>query len=235
MDEDYPTAETHLTQALNLCHRLAVRNKELILTYLIPCHLLTTHTLPSAALLEPYPRLQALFSPLARCIKLGDLAGFDAALAHGEEKFVRRRIYLTLERGRDIALRNLFRKVFLNGGLVGEDEAKTRRTRIPISEFETAITLSMDGNRLVAKNNGHAGKAGTNGASKSRSKHDRDEVECLLANMIYKVGLSLEMIHYNTVRGLHTDYRQNLMKGYIAQNANMVVLSKGEAFPGTGT
>ena len=154
---------------------------------MIPCHLLTTHTLPSAALLEPYPRLQKLFSPLARCIKLGDLAGFDTALAHGEEEFVRRRIYLTLERGRDIAIRNLFRKVFLNGGFIGEDETKTRRTRIPISEFEGAITMSMDVNRLTAKNNGKAGKIGANGASKSRSTPDRDEVECLLANMIYKV------------------------------------------------
>ena len=105
----------------------------LILTYLIPCHLLTTHTLPTLALLSPYPRLQDLFVPLSRSIKKGDLAGFDAALAAGEDEFVKRRIYLTLERGREIALRNLLRKVFLAGGFEESKDPNAtpvRRTRI---------------------------------------------------------------------------------------------------------
>jgi hypothetical protein len=88
----------------------------LILTYLVPCHLLTTHTLPSRKLLEPYPRLQRLFLPLAKHIKKGELHAFDLDLLENEDEFVRRRIYLTLERGRDIALRNLLRKVFIAGG-----------------------------------------------------------------------------------------------------------------------
>jgi hypothetical protein len=138
----------------------------LILTYLIPCHLLTTHTLPTFTLLQPYPRLQTLFLPLSRCIKKGDLSGFDAALVAGEDEFVKRRIYLTLERGRDIALRNLLRKVFISGGF---EEAKdpgaapVRRTRIPVAEFGAAISIG------------------------SKETMDNDEVECLLANMIYKV------------------------------------------------
>ncbi len=87
----------------------------------------------------------------------------------GEEEFVKRRIYLTLERGRDIALRNLFRKVFLAGGF---EEAKTggppvRRTRIPVSEFGAAIRVGM---------------------REGGERMESDEVECLLANMIYKVS-----------------------------------------------
>jgi hypothetical protein len=141
----------------------------LILTYLIPCHLLTTHTLPTQALLAPYPKLQKLFLPLSRCIKKGDLSGFDAALVAGENEFVKRRIYLTLERGRDIALRNLLRKVFIAGGY---EEAKdptaapVRRTRIPVAEFGAAISIG------------------------SKETIESDEVECLLANMIYKVSRS---------------------------------------------
>ena len=150
--------------------------RRLILTYLIPCHLLNTHTLPTSILLAPYPRLQALFADLGTSIKRGDLAGFDSALAAGEDEFVKRRIYLTLERGRDIALRNLFRKVFLAGGL---EEAKdgappTRRSRIPVEEFAVAIRLA------------------------SRSQDDpleTDEVECLLANMIYKVSFPFFLRH----------------------------------------
>ncbi|MCJ1418090.1 COP9 signalosome (CSN) subunit [Xylographa parallela] len=173
LEEDYvqPTAqkaEEYLTDAWNMCHRGAQRNRELILTYLIPCHLLTTHTLPTAHLLAPYPRLQKIFSDLGQSVRRGDLAGFDEALANGEDEFVKRRIYLTLERGRDIALRNLLRKVYLVGGF---EEPKggappLRRTRVPVAEFCAALRL---GNKTL---NHHL---------------ENDEVECLLANMIYKV------------------------------------------------
>lgn len=144
----------------------------LILTYLIPCHLLTTHTLPTTTLLASYPRLRGLFNPLAVAIKRGDLASFDAALTAGEAQFVHRRIYLTLERGRDIALRNLFRKVYLAGGYEplkdGQTDAdRLMRTRIPLAEFTAAIRLSL-------------GETAMQGP-------DNDEVECLIANMIYKV------------------------------------------------
>ncbi|KXX82925.1 Protein CSN12 [Madurella mycetomatis] len=189
-EENYVEAERHLTEAWSLCHKDAIRNKELILTYLIPCHLITTHTLPTEKLLAPYPRLQKLFLPLCRCIKRGQLHLFDLALQEGEDEFVKRRIYLTLERGRDVALRNLLRKVFIARGFeeAKEGEKPVRRTRVPIAEFAAAISLG------------------------SQEKIDNDEVECLLANMIYK----------------------GLMKGYISRQHQMVVLSKSGAFPGTG-
>ena len=142
----------------------------MILTYLIPCHLLTTHTLPTRELLSPYSQLQKLFLPLCQAIKKGELHAFDIALQEGEDEFVKRRIYLTLERGRDIALRNLLRKVFVAGGFEPpkEEGAKPlRRTRIPVDEFVAAISLG------------------------SQQMLDPDEVECLLANMIYKVSDAL--------------------------------------------
>ncbi|KAL1878615.1 hypothetical protein VTK73DRAFT_7696 [Phialemonium thermophilum] len=191
LEENYVEAEKHLTEAWTLCHKDAKHNKELILTYLIPCHLITTHTLPSRKLLEPYPRLQKLFLPLSRYIKRGDLHSYDLALQEGEPEFVKRRIYLTLERGRDIALRNLLRKVFIAGGFEEPKqpgEKPIRRTRVPVAEFAAAIRLG------------------------SQERLDTDEVECLLANMIYK----------------------NLMKGYISRERGIVVLSKAGAFPGTG-
>jgi hypothetical protein len=79
---------------------------------------------------------------------------------------VKRRIYLTLERGRDIALRNLLRKVFIARGFedTKEGEKPVRRSRVPIAEFAAAISLG------------------------SQEKVDNDEVECHLANMIYKVS-----------------------------------------------
>ncbi|KAI1167034.1 PCI domain-containing protein [Nemania serpens] len=189
LEENYVEAEKHLEMAWLMCHKDAQRNLELILTYLIPCRLLTTHTLPSPKLLEPFPRLQKLFMPLARAIKKADLREFDIALRDSEDEFIKRRVYLTLERGRDIVLRNLLRKVFLAGGFeeAKDGAAPVRRTRIPIIEFTAAVQMS------------------------SGEAIDSDEVECLMANMIYK----------------------NLMKGYIAHERGTVVLSKSGAFPGT--
>ncbi|KAJ6119320.1 hypothetical protein N7523_003600 [Penicillium sp. IBT 18751x] len=195
LDENYAEAEKHLATAWSMCHRGASKNRELILTYLIPCHLVTTHTLPSAQLLAPFPRLEKLFRPLSNCIRKGDLVGFDKAMSAGEEEFVKRRIYLPLERGRDIALRNLFRKVFIAGGFeeAKDGEASIRRTRVPVVEFAAALRIGT-----------HA---------TSRTRIDIDEVECLLSNLIYK----------------------GLMKGYIARERGIVVLSKNNsAFPGTG-
>lgn len=90
----------------------------------------------------------------------------------GEDEFVKRRIYLTLERGRDIALRNLLRKVFLAGGFEDSKDGgpPPRRTRVPVAEFGAAIRLG----------------------SKTQDRQlDNDEIECLLANMIYKVWPSV--------------------------------------------
>ncbi|KAL2841389.1 hypothetical protein BJY01DRAFT_217580 [Aspergillus pseudoustus] len=195
LDENYGEAEEHLAYAWQLCHRDATKNRELILTYLVPCHLVNTHTLPNKRLLSQSPRLEALFRSLCDCIRKGDLHGFDTAMTASEEEFVRRRIYLPLERGRDIALRNLFRKVFIAGGFEETKDGQTpiRRTRIPVAEFAAALRIGT-----------HAD---------SRTRIDIDEVECLLSNLIYK----------------------GLMKGYIARERGMIVLSKGgTAFPGTG-
>jgi hypothetical protein len=80
-----------------------------------------------------------------------------------------------LERGRDIALRNLFRKVFIAGGFEDSKDGQPpiRRTRVPVSEFAAALRIGMH--------------------TSSRSRIDIDEVECLLANLIYKVGLGRSM------------------------------------------
>jgi len=78
-------------------------------------------------------------------------------LARGEDWFVKKRIFLTLERGRDITLRNLFRKVYLAAG--------DKKTRIPVEHFKAAVSW------------------------KSGIDMEIEEVECFIANLIYKVSL----------------------------------------------
>lgn len=143
-------------------------------------------------------------------------------MSAGEDEFVKRRIYLPLERGRDIALRNLFRKVFIAGGFEEpkDDQPSVRRTRIPVAEFAAALRIGT-----------HAD---------ARSRVDIDEVECLLSNLIYKVSFGVLVLSAwyfdKRLNKQMTDYfYQGLMKGYIARERGMVVLSKGgTAFPGTG-
>ena len=186
LEEEYVAAEESLLSALQLCQSGSFKNEELILTYLIPAHLMTTHQLPTSTLFNNYPRLKHLFQAISTAIKTGNLQAFDAALDANEEEYVRRRIYLTLERSRDIALRNLFRRVFLING---------KKTRLPVEEFRRAMGFAI---------------AGKNGGT--RKEVEPEEVECLLAGMIYK----------------------GLMKGYISREKSMVVLSGKDAFPGTG-
>jgi COP9 signalosome complex subunit 12 len=176
LQEHYTEAEQNLTEALNLCHQDSLKNREQILTYLIPAHVVNKHELPSNSTLSPHPNLSNTFLPLFTAIRSGSLAGFDAALSNAEPELVRRRIYLTLERTRDICLRNLFRKVFLAAGYeeakdaaTGEVTGKIRRTRIRIEEFEAGMRVGYKGSNEMLI--------------------DRDEVECFLANMIYKVRL----------------------------------------------
>lgn len=185
LDEDYGTAEEYLTSAYEMCHAKAYKNIQLILTYLIPTKLLTSHKLPSPQLLSQYPSLARLFQPFCDSIRSANLTAFNSALERGEEEFVKRRIYLTLERGRDVILRNIFRKAFLAGGFDPVKEGETgpplRRTRIPLDEFAAALRLS---GAEVGDGNGGI---------------DDDEVECLIANTIYKVRIFLSD---GSVRGL---------------------------------
>lgn len=175
LDEDYSTAEEYLTSAYEMCNAKAYKNIQLILTYLIPTKLLTSHKLPSSTLLTQYSSLARLFQPLCDSIRTADLKAFTTALEQGEEEFVKRRIYLTLERGRDVILRNIFRKTFLAGGFDPPKEGETgppvRRTRVPIDEFAAALQLA-----------GAEVSDGDGGI-------DNDEVECLIANAIYKVRI----------------------------------------------
>lgn len=91
-------------------------------------------------------------------------------MSAGENEFIKRRIYLTLEHGRNIALRNLFRKVFIAGGFdqPKDGQPPIRRTRVPVMEFAAALRIGT-----------HAS---------DRAALDIDHTECLLANLIYKVA-----------------------------------------------
>ncbi|KDQ21104.1 hypothetical protein BOTBODRAFT_27100 [Botryobasidium botryosum FD-172 SS1] len=132
LNEEYKRSEEDLTFAFYNCYRDAVRNQELILTYLIPLRLLRGQ-LPSEALFKRYPRLAELYTPFVEALRKSDIKAYDAALAWAEPRLLDMGVWLTVERAREICLRCLFRKVWLITG---------QGTRIPLSTFHTSLRVS---------------------------------------------------------------------------------------------
>lgn len=132
----------------------------LILTHLIPCRLASQKAVPSAAFLSRYPELYRLYYGVLSAIQHGNLKEFDEALEASEEDLVKKRVFLTLERGRQICLRNVLRKTWKNLDL--EDN-----TRVPIEAFRVGIALR---------------------SGLPVDQVDVEEVECLLTNMISNVS-----------------------------------------------
>ncbi|KAF9480697.1 hypothetical protein BDN70DRAFT_877260 [Pholiota conissans] len=151
LNEEFEKAEEELTLAFYNCHIEAHSNQERILAYLIPLRILKGH-LPSAELMKRFPVLDEIFAPFITAIRTGDLKSFDQALDKWEVRLLELNLWFSLEKARELCIRGLFRKMWVATG---------KGTRIPISMFHTALTVS--GIDVV-----------------------EDEAECLVANMIYK-------------------------------------------------
>jgi COP9 signalosome complex subunit 12 len=143
-----------------MCHPDSTHNQTLILTHLIPCRLASQRAIPSEAFLRRYPELYHLYYGVLSAIQHGRLKEFDEALEASEDDLVKKRVFLTLERGRQICLRNVLRKTWRN--LEQED-----KTKVTIESFRVGIAL----------------RSGTPVADV-----DIEEVECLLTNMIANVS-----------------------------------------------
>lgn len=167
-------ATSELEWALAHCPASAHRNLELILTYLIPLHLLRG-SLPRPALLARFPRLRETYEPFVDAIKTGSVQSYDEALERAQPRLVSMHTYLAVERAREICLRTLFRRAWV---------ATDRNSRVPLSTFREALELQ-------------------------RVHCDADEVECMVATMIFR----------------------GFIRGYISHERQTVVLAKTNAFP----
>jgi len=140
-------AQMALQAAYDQCHRLALKQKHLILIYLIPCNIIMGR-FPSLALLER-PEAQGLaerFIPLCRIIISGDYIAFRQHLAVDSpdaEWFARKGILLQLRNRCEILVwRSLTRKVFIYGGFHGDPRAQAQRGPPPflyLSKLEAAV------------------------------------------------------------------------------------------------
>jgi hypothetical protein len=93
------------------------RFPRLILTYLIPLQL-HRGRLPSQALLSRFPVLEQLFNPFIQAIRRGDVKKFDNALIWAEGRLVEKKIWIAMERAREICLRGLLKHVLVSCFLI---------------------------------------------------------------------------------------------------------------------
>ncbi|KAE8355643.1 hypothetical protein BDV28DRAFT_30813 [Aspergillus coremiiformis] len=142
----YP-AQIALQSAYDQCHREALSQKRVILTYLIPCNMIMGR-LPSVALLQR-PESEGLaekFLPIGQLIVRGDYIAFREHLALDSsvtEWFAQKGILLPLRNRCEILVwRALARKVFIHGGFHGEPQGSAQRGPPPflyLHKLETAV------------------------------------------------------------------------------------------------
>ncbi|KAL4880621.1 hypothetical protein BJY04DRAFT_228266 [Aspergillus karnatakaensis] len=139
-------AQIALQSAYDQCHRQAINQKRLILTYLIACNMILGR-FPSQKLLQ-LPEAEGLadkFIPLRQLIIRGDYIAFRDHLTNPPttEWFARKGILLPLRNRCEILVwRSLTRKVFIHGGFQGEPQGQAQRGPPPflyLSKLETAV------------------------------------------------------------------------------------------------
>ena len=125
-------ARIALQAAYDQCHRQAISQRRLILTYLIPCNIIMGR-FPSRVLLER-PEAQGLaehFEPICRLIVRGDYLAFREHLSvesPAAQWFARKGTLLALRNRCEILVwRSFCRKVFVHGGYHGDPQAQAQR------------------------------------------------------------------------------------------------------------
>ncbi|KAJ8662587.1 hypothetical protein O0I10_001548 [Lichtheimia ornata] len=129
LEEEYGKAEHELELAFRECTNANQKNKEVILKFLLPIRLMRGK-MPSRLLFERYPKSRHLYSHLVQSIKAGNIRSFDMRLDKVGPTLIRQGTYFAVEKARSLAIRQLFRKVYL---------IMDKSTRIPISTFKTAL------------------------------------------------------------------------------------------------
>ncbi|KAG2225053.1 hypothetical protein INT45_003253, partial [Circinella minor] len=132
LQEEYSKAEHELDLAFRECSNTSRKNKELILQTLLPIRLMRG-VMPSNALLQRFPKINNIYSKIVIAIKTGNINVFIQQLQHVDHILFRQGTYLAVEKAQNIAMRQLFRKVYIQGGC---------NPRIPITVFQAALKVS---------------------------------------------------------------------------------------------
>ena len=182
-EEQYAQAEEALDFAFRNCDPRALANKRRILLFLVPVALLHGRY-PRAQLLQRYGL--TVFEGLIRAVRHGNLGEFVAELEQHADVWIAKGVYLLLEKLKVSVYRNLFRIVYVHvwgANVEARGGSEKERVQLPLQ----VLLRCMKGMGVQMA---------------------MDELECVLANLIYS----------------------GQIKGYIAHQ-RCVVLSKADPFP----
>jgi len=116
---EFEKSELSLTIAFDNCTSVSIKNKRLILLYLISVRMLHG-TYPNQQLLTKYDLNQ--FNQVVEAVKSGNLPSFNIALKKNYEFFVQKGVYLILERLKLLTYRNLFKRIMkIHNSMVAKD------------------------------------------------------------------------------------------------------------------
>ena len=186
-EEQYGLAEEALDFAFRHCDPRSAGNQRRILLFLVPVALLHGRY-PRQALLQRYGL--TVFEGLIRAVRHGNLGDFVAELDSKADVWIGKGVYLLLEKLKVSVYRNLFRLVYLHvWGPQVEARGGNEKERV---QLPLAVLLKCMKGMGVDMG--------------------MDELECVLANLIFN----------------------GQIKGYIAHQ-RCVVLSKADPFPKQNT
>lgn len=107
-ENDFNTAAEYFNYAFQNCPNKFIKNKKIILVYLIPVNMLRG-CMPSETLLVKYDLKP--FAELVKAVKQGNIYNFNRSLVEFEDFFIENGVYLFLEKLRMTTYRNLFKTI----------------------------------------------------------------------------------------------------------------------------
>lgn len=135
---DYTKAVPLLAKAFSSCPSSYSRNKQLILTYLIPANAMVGKY-PKSTLLDRYKLTE--YSDLIEGIKRGNYKLYQDSMDKFERAFDRG-VYLPLRRLTIILFRNLFKKTALIYFGTPEGMTPAKKNKLPFTAFNAALAIS---------------------------------------------------------------------------------------------
>lgn len=178
-EDDLRRALPALAAALRDCHAGYSANVRRILRVLVPVTMAATGRTPPPELLAAHG-LAGAYGGLVAAFRAGDIRLYNETMERNRDVYIRGGVYLIVERLQLLVYRKLFKRV-------------------------CAAAVRLTGSVQVKLALIHAGVA----AAGAAPDVDVEEVECLLANLIFR----------------------KLVRGYLAQRSGVLVLAKANAFP----
>ena len=187
-------AREELSFSYKLCHKLSI-NRYRILLLLIPIEIMLGK-LPNLDKLPPCFRDR--FEPIIEALKTGNILLFKKAMEFYQDDFINCRIYLLMMKLDILVFRSLINKIHLVRKRMG-NELKLQGNKphiINLKLIKLAIEIK---NKQYMKSKWYFKFDGKKDEEDEDDDIDMDEIECMMATLIFKKLVKGYVAHQNAV------------------------------------